>query len=229
MEKENHSDEVFIQLGLFNGRGVARRLTNYLLDSKRAKSVHVATLLESIADPDKTAELIYGRTGLLYSYAPVAITPDMHPDKLIVVSSPESAHIKVTRALGAAAVLGTDYLSNWATMNGERTNSILASTTREVINLKNMSANLKLARAVLGFSMVEWADAMLKSNEHLEQMLVVVADKDKITSHSPEYGATIRGHKMSFVEVEGRHDTLLTHPQRLFEQIDRQLQLEDVV
>ncbi len=228
MEK-NHSDEMFIQLGLFNGRGVARRLKNYLLDSKRATSVHVATLPESIADPDRTAELIDGRTGLLYSFAPVAITPNMHPDKLIVVSSPESAHIKVTRALGAAAILGADYVSNWATMNGERTNNILASTTREVINLKNMSANLKLARAVLGFSMVEWADAMLKSNEHLEQMLVVVADKDKITSHSPEYGATIRSHKMLFVEVQGRHDTLLTHPQRLFEQIDQQLLLEDVI
>jgi len=60
-------------------------------------------------------------------------------------------------------------------------------------------------------------------------MLVIVADKDKITSHSPEYGATIHSHKILFVEVQGRHDTLLTYPQRLFEQIDQQLLLEDVI
>ncbi len=89
METENHSEEEFVvQLGLLNGRGAGRRIKNYLKDSGRAKQVHVVTLLESIADPDRTAELIEGRTGLLYSLGPIAITSEMRPNKLITVSSP---------------------------------------------------------------------------------------------------------------------------------------------
>ncbi len=228
MKIENCSDEIVIQLGLYNGRGAARRLKGYLEDSGRAKKVHVLTLPESATNPDRTAELIEGRTGLLYSYAPALITPDMRPEKLIIVSSPESAHIKIPRALGALAVISGDYLSNLATHSGERTNHIAASTAREVVNPRNALANIKLAKAVLGFSLVEWADEMQAANTQLGQMLVVVAKSDRMTSHSQDYGETIRDHGMRFIEVQGRHDTLLTHPQRLFEQIDQQLLLEDV-
>ncbi len=127
------------------------------------------------------------------------------------------------RALGALAIIGTDYFSNMMTFNGERTNHIAASTTREIMNLKNVPTHFKLAKAVLDFSMVDWADAMRESNDQLERIMVVVTDRDRVTTHSEDYGATVREHGMSFVEVRGRHDTLLTHPQRLFEEMDTKL------